>query len=173
MTLEELEQLKAMSYDERVAKYKPLREEKRINFKEYVWIICNVPYSSIEKEDAVLGADMRESMEGNEGEDNTTGLSLRDLDEEGCGKTDELITQDAFIASLERTNPLPLSRNSDGKQVEYTGVDYSDGKGEGCLPFVMDRRKYNDATSYNSVDIHALQGTESKIKEVARLIAAG
>lgn len=104
MSPEQLIQLKAMSYDERVAKYKPLRNAGRVSLKDYAYIIYSLPYTSLEEAPGEVRAEIRQSgvERGGLGEGTQDG-----------GNADEPISQESFITPLEQHDKSVLSGCAD------------------------------------------------------------
>lgn len=130
MTSEQLVQLKAMSYDERVAKYKPLRNAGRVSLKEYAYIIYSIPYSQALEESSEMGGDIRESADTNElhahgqtdRHDSECGERHQETDKVAHGE--QAIAPMAFVDSLlvrERANDAMPQLDAGRTDTDKTG----------------------------------------------------
>ena len=112
MTTSQLEQVKAMSHDERVAKFKPMRDSGRIDLKQYIYVVSCIPYTQTHEESGTMGTDTRQTNDVRELEQ--AGSTTMDSSGERCEQTQQPVGGERTITGMEFVDSLSLPVVADG-----------------------------------------------------------
>lgn len=111
LTDDQIDRIKPMSQQERMATFGKLMGERKVTWQEYAFIVKQIPYSAANQEDHQDSTD--------DGKQQKNNIRPEHIPNSGRNDTRTPITQDAFVTGLERIDTGAFPRLAH----EGAGVD--------------------------------------------------